>query len=300
MRLQRRALFSACKRDSHEQFIMTRLTAAEIRMLDPYTLLAVLGKKVIRPGGRGSSETIYRMAGLQASRNVLDVGCGVGTTAIEIASRFGCRVTAVDIDNRMIEYAGNNIRRTGVADNITLRQGDIQALPFPDDSFDVVTIEAVSMFTGDQQESIREAVRVCKPGGYVFDHEFVWTIPPPANLRQVFDSMVCTGISFETGREWSSLHQAAGQQHIQVVPVPFDVLTPRGLLRDEGITGTAAFIGRTISRWTYIARMAWLIGVLARVSPYLGSVVVASAKPGDAFHPESRRNEDAHENTETA
>ena len=61
----------------------------------------------------------------------------------------------------------------GVADRITLKQGDMQALPFRDSVFDVVTIEAVSMFTRDQQASIREAVRVCRPGGYVFDDEFV-------------------------------------------------------------------------------------------------------------------------------
>jgi ubiquinone/menaquinone biosynthesis C-methylase UbiE len=264
---------------------MAKLTPDEIKLLDPYTLLAVLGKKVIRPGGRGSSDTIFRMAGFQASQSVLDIGCGVGMTAIQIASQFGCRVTAVDIDNRMIEYAKDNIRRTGKADRIALKQGDIQALPFADSTFDAVTIEAVSMFTRDHQASILEAVRVCRPGGYVFDHEFVWAKPPPADLRHVFDAMVCPGMSFETEREWSELYQSAGQEDIRAVPVPFDLLTPRGMLRDEGLTGTAAFIGRAISRWAYISRMLWLIRVLAKVSPYLSSVVIASTKPGNASCP---------------
>jgi ubiquinone/menaquinone biosynthesis C-methylase UbiE len=265
--------------------VMAKLTPDELKLLDPYTLLAVLGKKVIRPGGRGSSETIFRMADFQADHNVLDIGCGVGTTAIEITSRFGCHVTAVDIDNRMIEYARNNIRRAGVADRITLKQCDIQALPFAHSVFDVVTIEAVSMFTRDQQASIQEAVRVCRPGGYVFDHEFVWAKPPPTNLRHVFDAMVCPGMSFETEREWSELYQSAGQEDIRAVPVPFDLLTPRGMLRDEGLTGTIAFIGRAMSRWGYITRMLWLIRVLAKVSPFLSSVVIASTKPSDTSAP---------------
>jgi SAM-dependent methyltransferase len=270
---------------------MARLTPAELKLLDPYTLMAVLGKKVIRPGGRVSTETIFRMAEFRTGQNVLDIGCGVGETAIEIASRFGCRVTAVDIDNLMLEYARNNIRRVGLADRVTLKQGDIQALPFADGAFDTITIEAVSMFTRDQQTSIQEVVRVCRPGGYVFDHEFVWVRQPPADLRLVFDSMVCPGMSFETEDEWRELYGATGQKDIRAVPVPFDLLTPRGMLRDEGVTGTVAFIGRAMSRWVYITRMLWLIRVLVKVSPYLGSVVIASAKPNDASPPAYQREQ---------
>ncbi len=272
---------------------MTRLTPAELKLLDPYTLMAVLGKKVIRPGGRVSTETIFRMAGFRADQNVLDIGCGVGTTAIQIAARFGCRVTAVDIDKLMLEYARKNIRGAAVTDRITLEQGDIQALPFSDDTFDAVTIEAVSMFTRDQQRSIQEAVRVCRPGGYVFDHEFVWARPPPADLRHIFDSLVCPGMSFETQREWTELYRAAGQNDIRAVCIPFDLLTASGMLRDEGVTGTVAFIGRALSRWSYVTRLLWLVSVLARVSPYLSSIVVASVKPHNAS-PAYRRQDTKH------
>lgn len=267
---------------------MARPTSSELKLLDPYTLMAVLGKKVIRPGGRISTETIFRMAEFRPGQNVLDIGCGVGTTAIEIASRFGCHVTALDIDNLMLEYARNNIRRAAVADKITLMQGDIQSLPFSDGAFDVVTIEAVSMFTRDQQSSIQEAVRVCRPGGYLFDHEFVWFKPPPANLRNVFDSLVCPGMSFETEREWTELYRSAGQKNIRAVPVPFNLLTPGGMLRDEGVMGTVSFVGRAMSRWAYITRILWLIKVLVNLSPYLSSVVIASTRSNDAS-PNPRR-----------
>lgn len=263
---------------------MPELTADEIRRLDPYTLLAVLGKKVIRPGGRGATDIIFGAPGFHADRHVLDIGCGVGTTAIQAAARFGCRVTAVDIDQHMIDYAQTNIRRAGVEDRVTLKQGDIQSLPFLDDAFDVVTIEAVSMFTQDQQRAIRESVRVCKPGGLVFDHEFVWSRPPPPELRQTFESTVCTGMSFETGQDWCNLFRRAGQSDIQCTPVPFDVLTPRGMLRDEGLAGAAAIIGRALSRPAYIEKALWLLRVLARVSPYLGTVVVACRKNSDSIN----------------
>ena len=256
-----------------------RPTSQELERLDPYTLMAVLGKKVIRPGGIRATETLVRMAGLEAGHRVLDIGCGVGTTAIQLASRFGCRVTALDLDSLMIDYAGNNIRRAGLEDRITLRQGDIQTLPFADDAFDVVTIEAVTMFTPNQQHSAREAVRVCRPGGLIFDHEFVWLRQPPPDLRHVFDNLVCPGMSFETEREWRVLYQQAGQEQIRIVAVPFDLLTVKGMIRDEGVAGALGFVARSLSRWSYLKKMLWLGRRILKASPYLGSIVVASSKP---------------------
>ncbi len=76
---------------------ITHLTATDVVQLDPYAFLAVLGKRVIHPGGRRSSEELFRRAGFQQDLLVLDVGCGVGTSAIAIARRFGSTVTAAAI-----------------------------------------------------------------------------------------------------------------------------------------------------------------------------------------------------------
>jgi len=53
----------------------SRLTAAEVEALDPYALMAVLGKRVIHPGGRSSTEELLACADFQAGQRVLDVGC---------------------------------------------------------------------------------------------------------------------------------------------------------------------------------------------------------------------------------
>src|ERR1041385_3842324 len=75
---------------------------AEVDRLDPYAFMAVIGKRVIHPGGRRSTHEMFELAGLAPDQRVLDVGCGVATTAIEVARRFGCHVTAVDIDPLML------------------------------------------------------------------------------------------------------------------------------------------------------------------------------------------------------
>ena len=60
-----------------------RLTAIEVEVLDPYMLMAVLGKRVIHPGGKLSTEELLRRADFAAGQRVLDVGCGVGRPDLE-------------------------------------------------------------------------------------------------------------------------------------------------------------------------------------------------------------------------
>ena len=70
----------------------TRLAAAEIAALDPYKFMATIGKQVIHPRGRKSTRALLRRAGIDNTHRVLDVGCGVGTTAVEIAQRQGANI----------------------------------------------------------------------------------------------------------------------------------------------------------------------------------------------------------------
>ena len=62
---------------------------------------------------------------------------------------------------------------------------------------------------------------------------------------------------------------------------PFDMMTPRGFLHDEGVTNSAAVMGRAMSRLSYARKMAWLMPRVARAVPYLGYILVSGTKlPG--------------------
>lgn len=74
---------------------MTRLAARDIAALDPYKFMAVIGKRVIHPGGRVSTESLLARAAITADTRVLDVGCGVGTTAIRSRPPSWGRVTVI-------------------------------------------------------------------------------------------------------------------------------------------------------------------------------------------------------------
>ncbi len=260
------------------------LSDAEVDQLDPYAFFAVLGKRVIHPGGRAATDELIRRADFRADQRVLDVGCGVGTTAIRIARGFGASVTAVDIAPLMLERSAANVSAAGLNDRVTVEHGDITSLPYSDGSFDRVVAEAVTMFV-DRPPAARELVRVCKPGGRVLATEFFWRTPPSAEARHFFLDVVCPGMQFESLDDWVRLYSAAGLADIQVETGPFNMMTPAGFLHDEGLMNSAAVMGRAISRLSYARKMAWLMPRVARAVPYLGFILVSGTRPaptGDA------------------
>ena len=196
-----------------------RLTAEEVEAVDPYMLMAVLGKRVIHPGGKPSSEELFQRADFASGQRVLDVGCGVGTTAIEVARRYEARVTAVDISPIMLERARSNVAAARLEDKVTVESDDILDLRFPDGAFDRVIAEAVTMFV-NRPRAARELVRVCRPGGRVLATELSWRKPPTAEARQIFLGELCPGMNFDTLEDWVRIYEEAGLDNVQVPPGP--------------------------------------------------------------------------------
>jgi SAM-dependent methyltransferase len=257
----------------------TRLAPGEVSDLDPYKFMAVIGKRVIHPGGRASTEALLRQAQITGSARVLDVGCGVATTAIEIARRHRARVTAADIAPLMLEHARANTQAAGVDDLVTVTSADILALPFDDAAFDVVIAEAVTMFT-DRPKAAAELARVTRPGGRVLATEFCWRTPPTPQAREVFLGQVCPGMHFDTVEDWVRIYASAGLTGLDTQTGPFQMMTARGFLADEGPARCLAIMGTVAGRPAYTRKMAWLMPRMAKAVPYLGYIVIVGAKPG--------------------
>jgi len=255
-----------------------KLAADEISALDPYKFMAVIGKRVIHPGGRASTQALLRQTQITSASRVLDVGCGVATTAIEIARRYGARVTAADISPLMLERAQASVQATGVAGLVTVTPGDILALPFRDGAFDVVMAEAVTMFT-DRPKAAAELVRVTRPGGRVLATEFCWRTPPTDQVRQVFLGQVCPGMQFDTAEDWAGICAVAGLTGLDIQTGPFEMMTARGFLADEGMARCVAIMGTVVGRPAYARKMGWLIPRMAKAVPYLGYIVITGTKP---------------------
>ncbi|HWB72235.1 MAG TPA: hypothetical protein VG452_08450 [Egibacteraceae bacterium] len=90
---------------------------------------------------------------------------------------------------------------------------------------------------------------------------------------------MCPGLEFDSVKDWVATYTKAGLVDIRTEIGPFAMLTPRGFVDDEGVAGTAAFVGRALTRWSYVRRLAWLMPRMAKAVPYLGYILVAGRKP---------------------
>jgi SAM-dependent methyltransferase len=115
--------------------------------------------------GRAATLELARAAGLDATKRVLDVGCGVGGTSRCLAREFGCRVTGIDLTDEYCRAASMLTARIGLAHLADYRQGDATELPFDDEEFDVVWTEHAAMNIPDKARLYREMHRVLKPRG---------------------------------------------------------------------------------------------------------------------------------------
>jgi len=107
---------------------------------------------------------LVRHARIERGQRVLDVACGTGVVAIT-AARAGARATGLDLTPELLERARENARIAGV--DVEWHEGDAEALPFPDASFDAVLSQFGHMFAPQADLALKEMLRVLRPGGTI-------------------------------------------------------------------------------------------------------------------------------------
>lgn len=122
---------------------------------------------------------LVRHAGVTSGSRVLDVACGTGVVAVT-AARLGATVAGLDLTPELLEVARENSRIAEV--DVDWREGDVEQLPFDDAAFDIVVSQFGHMFAPRPDVTVREMLRVLKPGGTVAFS----TWPPELFVGRIF------------------------------------------------------------------------------------------------------------------
>jgi arsenite methyltransferase len=106
------------------------------------------------------------LAQLNPGETVLDLGCGGGIDGLLSARRVGPtgKAYGLDMTDEMLALANENKRKAGV-ENVEFLKGEIERIPLPDNSVDVIISNCVINLSADKDKVLREAFRVLKPGG---------------------------------------------------------------------------------------------------------------------------------------
>ncbi len=145
--------------------------------------------------------------------SVLDVATGTADLAIAIARAIpSARVTGMDIAAEMLEIGRKKTRDQGLESQVTLEVGDAENLPYPDDSFDAITVAFGVRNFEDLERGISEMSRVLKPGGRLFVLEFSqpkgWLFRPAFQLYFKYLLPLIGRLTSKDGRAYQYLFES--------------------------------------------------------------------------------------------
>jgi SAM-dependent methyltransferase len=183
------------------------------------------------------------LASLREGETVLDLGSGAGLDVFLAAGKVGKsgRVVGVDMTPAMIERARENAKRGGY-ENVEFRLGDIEDLPVPDSTVDVVISNCVINLSPDKPRVFRETYRVLKPGGRLIISDIVLLSELPDPIKRSVESYIGCVAGAMLRDEYVGAVRAAGFQDIQIVQeaaFPLESLandpTARAIIEDSNL-----------------------------------------------------------------
>jgi SAM-dependent methyltransferase len=177
------------------------------------------------------------LATLNPGETVLDLGSGGGIDVLLSARRVGPtgKAYGLDMTDEMLALARENQKKAG-AENVEFLKGEIENIPLPDNSVDVIISNCVINLSADKDRVLREAFRVLKPGGRFAVSDVVTRGPMPKEIRdQVLLWVGCIAGALEEN-DYRSKLTAAGFAKIEVEPTRvYQIDDARAFLSGQGI-----------------------------------------------------------------
>lgn len=177
------------------------------------------------------------LAKLNPGETVLDLGSGGGIDVLLSAKRVGPtgKAYGLDMTDEMLALARENQKKANV-ENVEFLKGEIENIPLPDSSVDVIISNCVVNLSGDKSRVLAEAYRVLKPGGRLAISDVVTSGEIPADVRRSVELWVgCIAGALDED-DFRAKLQHAGFENVELETTRvYDVEDARGFLCDQGI-----------------------------------------------------------------
>ena len=209
-----------------------------------HNFLARLGKTRLRPGGRKATEWLIASGDFNKEKKVLEVACNMCTTAIGLAKQYGCQIEGVDIDENALEKARANIAANNLQDKIHVQRANAMKLPFEDNTFDIVINEAMlTMLPVEaKMKAVAEYFRVLKPGGFLLTHDVMLVGEDHKTILENMRNAINVTVTPLTKDGWKQVFLDSGFRNIETFSGEMTLLSPKGMIYDEGVLGTLKII----------------------------------------------------------
>lgn len=229
-------------------------------------ILASLGKKVLRPGGRATTEWLLDCANI-TGKDVVEFAPGLGVTAQEILKR------------KPLSYVGVDATVQHPYGRVLL--GDAEDTGLEDTCADIVIGEAMLSMQSDKKKHaiMQEASRILRPGGLYLIHELLLKdIHKEENVRKDLARAIKVNARPSSLEEWEAIAQDAGFETLVYRPAPMGLLDPKQLLADEGPLGIARIAFNLLRKPQARKRVLEMRATFSKHKNDLGSIGIVFRK----------------------
>lgn len=213
-----------------------------------YHFLAHLGKTRLRPGGKVASDWLLANGDFRADKIVLDASLNMGATACDIAKQFDCEVTCLAIDDEAVTKTEQNLAEHKVTHLVKVQKIDTLELPFENNHFDIVINEAMlTMLPAESKEkAIQEYFRVLKPNGFLLTHDVLLNTKDAENEVAELREASNVSLTPQTKDAWKQTFVQSGFRNVETFSGELALLSPKGLIYDEGVLGAIKVIRNSL------------------------------------------------------
>lgn len=253
----------------------------DIEKMPGHWVLARMGKKVLRPGGRELTEDLIAALRITSDDAVVEFAPGIGHTAQAIFKRTPLSYIGVDQNEEAIKHLAS----LSPNNNYVFVNGNVRNPGIGEGTATVVLGEAIlTMQTEESKQAVvSEAYRLLKSGGRYGIHEIALQ---PDTIDEDLRARISGELSREihvgarplTSKEWTGLLTGAGFKIETILEMPMHMLNVSRVVRDEGVLGTARIAFNVATTPNAARRIAGMRNIFTRYHGNLSAIGIVATK----------------------